>query len=814
MSVALVGPDGAEYDFNGSPAQLDAAKAQGFRVASEIGFVDSALDTAKATALSTAEGLTGGLLGAGLGARQGDEETPESAKARWSNAAEMRRLREEAPIASTVGEVGGMVLSPLNKAGELVRAPLAGASVASRIGANVAGGMASGVLFGAGKTLSDAALGDVDLAAEQLLSGAGLGALLGGAGGGLGGAIEEGARAVLPRAVTLAKRAQTALDDIANDATIRATRSQQGVINRLGDTRAKAAAEAMRREGVLEEKLLSSPDDILKSLEQKIGRTGAEKSAILDVAETGGATPTYSEILKRLDDFEAGLNPLQKKVIKGDLTDLRESVLEFGARPVATGGKGGSGFRALDDLRQTVAKRGKFSKGAAGVDDEALALKRELAGTFRDEIDRQLVPQLGADIGKHWADTKALYGALKDAATLAKSGTGRAKPGGIGLGLYDLLAGVAGAGVHPLGIAAAVGSKVLREQGPAIAARIADRLAKEPALQAMAKSFAASLPATAPKLGPYGAVLTQEAAVSPERALATHMAYAQLDPSYAATAQLAGLTPELPDEHPVALARAQTLAEAQAAAAAQTDALKKGLDRVAKGGGSPSMGSAFKSQDFGAMRMRRDSAAGYDKRVGEIRELSANPAALIDRITANMTGISDTAPGVAAAMTNTAMRAVQYLAQQSAVPPKAGPMAPEWDAPEADRQAFAEKLEVVQDPMSVLRSAAAGTLTDGEMEALRAVYPRLAQQMADAALERMVSGGSVPYTQRLMLGIISGVDPDGSMSPEAVAANQAAIAAAKQSGAPGAPGEPEAGDVTLASRTATPSQRREVRADE
>ncbi len=795
MSVALVGPDGKEYDFDGSAAQLDAAKAQGFRVASEIGAVESALDTAKATALGAAEGFSAGLLGAGLGARQGDEETPESAKARWSNAAEMTRLREESPVASTVGELGGMVLSPLNKVGELVRAPLAGASVASRIGANVAGGMTSGLLFGAGKTVSDAALGDVDLTAEKLLAGAGLGALLGGAGGGLGGAIEEGARAVLPRAVTLAKRAQSALDDIANDATISATRAKQSAIDKLGEKRIADVAKVLRDRGHIE----LTPKAMRDAAAADREGLGKQLGKYIDDLDAAGSRPAYQQATKRLDDWFDGLNSVEQDTIRGELQSARRGVEQLEAQ----GGK----FRDFDNLKRSIQEKAKFS-GAAPVDNQSLRLKRSLAGVFRDELDQQILPLLGSDAGKAFTETKAIYGTLRDAERLAKSGMSRAKPGGIGLGLYDLLAGVAGAGIHPMGLAAAYGSKVLREQGPAIAARIADRLAKEPALQAMAKSFVASLPVTAPKLGPYGAVLAQEAAVSPERALATHMAYAQLDPSYAATAQLAGLTPEQPDEHPVALARAQTLAEAQAAAAAQDEAVKKGVDRVARGGGSPSMGSAFKSQDFGAMRMRRDGAAAYDKRVGEIRELAADPAALIDRISANMTGLGDTAPGVTAAMTATAQRAVAYLAQQSAVPPKAGPMAAEWDPPEADRQAFAEKLEVVQDPMSVLKSAAAGTLTEGEMEALRAVYPRLAQQVADAALERMASGGEVPYIQRLMLSMLSGVDADGSMGSEAIASNQAAIAAAKTAGQPQpSPGD---GEITLAERSATSNQKRDM----
>lgn len=810
MSVPLVGPDGKEYDFKGSPEQLDAAKAQGFRVASEIGVVESALDSAKAGLLGAAEGLTGGLLGAGLGAGQGDEETPESAQARWSNAAEMNRLREEAPIASTAGEIGGMVLSPINKAGALVRAPLGATTKLGRIGANVAEGATSGLLFGAGKTVSDAALGDVDLTAEKLVAGAGLGALLGGLGGGIGGAIEEGARALLPKAATLASRAQTALDDIANDATISATRAQQGVINRIGDDKLRAAAEAIRSRGLIR----NSPDEMAQAISADRQKLGKMLGDALDAVDAAGKTPTYSKLLTRLDEFEKGLNPLEQQAIKADLEAAKDAVLELGTRPVNAAGKKGSAFRALDDLKQTIQAKAKFSRGPVPLDDVQFGLRRQLAGHFRDELDQQLLPQLGSDAARQFTDAKAMYGALKDAERLAESGAGRVGERGAlsYVGLKDLLTGnlLSGAGT-PFGIAGAIGMKVLREQGPAIAARIADRLAKEPALQAMAKSFAASLPVTAPKLGPYGAVLAQEAAVSPERALATHMAYAQLDPSYAATAQLAGLTPELPDEQPVALARAQTLAEAQAAAAAQDEAVKKGVERAAKGGASPTSGRAMRSQDFGAMRMRRDGSAAYDKRVGEIRLLATDPQALVERVAKNMGGLSGTAPGVSVAMQNTAQRAVEYLAQQAAVPPKAGPLAAEWDPPEADRQAFVEKLEVVQEPMSVMDAAAAGTLTEGQMEALRAVYPRLAQQIADAALERMVSAGSVPYGQRLMLFMLSGVDPDGSMSPEAVAANQAAISAAKQSVEPVAPVGPEASDVSLAQRTATPSQRREVR---
>lgn len=794
MSVPLVGPDGQQYVLdNDDPAALDNLRAQGFKTPDEAG---DFLDPARAGIQGAVRGLTGGLSDALLDDKRGGalESSTEQAK----------RLQAENPLASGLGELGGMLVSPLNKAGELVTRGIGATTKLGRIGANVAGGMSTGALFGAGKTMSDAALGDIDLTAETLLAGAGLGALLGGAGGGVAGAIEEGARAVLPRLSTLAKRAQSTLDDIANDAAIASTRAQQSIINKIGDEKLKQVAKVLRERGHLE----LTPQKMAESLAKDREALGKTLGQFLDDAQAAGSRPDLMKVIGRLDDFEARLNPMEREMISGDVSKARRAVAELGAG-------GNDSFRALDELKRTIQSKAKFSRGPVPLDDVTFGLRRQLAGHFRDELDQQLLPALGSEAAKRLTESKAIYGALKDAERLAESGVSRVGERGAltYVGLKDLLAGVAGASIHPMGAAAALGSKLMREHGAAIAARIADRLAKEPALTQIAKSFAAALPAAVPKLGPYGPVLAEAAAISPAHALATHMAYAQVEPSYAATAQMAGLSPEQPDEHAAALGRAQSMAEAAAAVKAQDDAIRKGVDRVFRGGGS-SVQRALKTQDFGAMRMRRGPGDGYLKRVEEVRNLATDPEALLERVTGNLGPVAQLAPAVAGSMAATASRAVAYLAKQAEVPPKAGPLAPEWDAPEADRFSFAQKLEVIQNPMSVLEAAAAGELTEEQVEALQSVYPRLARQIADAALEKMVDAPeSVPYASRLMLNMLTGVDPDGSFGPEAIARNQAAIAASgskrRDDGVPGAR-EPR-GDMTVAQRTATPQQRREVR---
>lgn len=804
-TVKLIGPDGKQYDFDASApgANLEQAKAAGFRVADDIGLVESAVDTFKAAGLHAAQGLTGGLLGAAAGAEQGVEESPEDFRARHEVATELTRLREESPVASVAGELAGAVFSPINKVGAAVKGARA-ISTVGRIAQEAKAGAAVGSLFGAGNALSEAALGDTQLTAENLAASVGLGALLGGAGGALGSAVEEGAAAVLPKAGRALSEAQKMLDDVANDAAVRATRAQQSVINRIGEAKLTEAGRVLREGGHL--KALGTADDMLKSLEKDIAATGKTKGGFLDAADAAGSRPDFAAALKSVDDWAARLSPLERDTVKGELAKARTALED-----IATDPKAGT-WRAFDKWKQDVQAKAKFSRGQLSAEDDlALGLRRQLAGVAREELDRQLVPALGAD-GARFLETKSTYAALKDAERLAQSGAGR--PGGFGyIGLKDLLAGGAGAVVHPAGFAGALASKFMREHGQALVAKTADAVSKSPALVAIAESMGKALPTLAPQLGQYAAPLAAAFGTSPAVGLATHMAMSQVDPGYSATAQLAGLSHEEPEHHGAALGRAHGLAEV-AATARQADVdIDKGIAAVLRGEKpAPAVGKVMGRQDFGAKRMRRGELDAHAKRVEEIRHMATDPMALVERVAANMGKVGTVAPGVAAALTAQADRAVKYLADAAREPPKKGPLAADWVPSEAQRFEFAQKLQVVERPMSVLQHAAAGTLTSAQVDALRAVYPRLYATISQKALEQALGAKSVPYRSRLMLSMLTGMDLDGTTSQEALARNQEAIRGTKQ-GEDAAPADQGSrSEMTLGQRMALPNQRRDSEA--
>lgn len=168
----------------------------------------------KAGAAGVARGATFGLSDVGL------------TKTGLVDPEALAELRKRNPAASTAGEIGGAVGSALlapeaslpglagklgtGIAAKLAPAAIEGGSLASKIvqaakatGASAMGSAVEGALYGAGETVSEAALGDPDVSAERLAANLGFGALIG---GGLGGLVKAGSLAV-PASLDAAKGA-------------------------------------------------------------------------------------------------------------------------------------------------------------------------------------------------------------------------------------------------------------------------------------------------------------------------------------------------------------------------------------------------------------------------------------------------------------------------------------------------------------------------------------------------------------------------------------------------------------------------------
>lgn len=204
------------------------------------------------------------------------------------------------------------------------------------------------------------------------------------------------------------------------------------------------------------------------------------------------------------------------------------------------------------------------------------------------------------------------------------------------------------------------------------------------------------------------------------------------------------------------------------------------------------------------------ATARFSRRVAEVQKLSQDPEALHRAIVAQNEGIDQHAPNTSQALAVTSARGIAFLASKMPQAPMRGPLAPKWEPSQSEIAKFSRYYEAVQDPLVVLKQAAAGTLTKEAVEAVQTVYPELYAKIQAGLLAKIATHGTdVPRRSRLMLGALLGQDVDGSMA--GMLANQAVFRAPsrQQSGLKAPAVKPSVRGmekVTVASRLMTPMQ--------
>lgn len=265
------------------------------------------------------------------------------------------------------------------------------------------------------------------------------------------------------------------------------------------------------------------------------------------------------------------------------------------------------------------------------------------------------------------------------------------------------------------------------------------------------------------KLGRFRNILAEAASAGELDLATTHAILAATSPEYVETMEKAGFGELHPDQDRDAYERGIQYAAIDRATESQDRALTEHVDAFLGKKGLPKTS------------WKRPTAEQVKEQVADLVTLAANRKALEDRMDPGG-ALAAVAPSVAGHVSEVAMRAVQTL--QSVAPRPPDPSAVkgyggDWSPSETELSKYAKIGRAVMRPMSLLEDMTQGSIDVRAVQAVKAVYPRLAEQMGQRYIDRAAELGSrLDHQQRILLSVLMGQPIDRNMEPGRLAAFQ------------------------------------------
>lgn len=169
----------------------------------------------------------------------------------------------------------------------------------------------------------------------------------------------------------------------------------------------------------------------------------------------------------------------------------------------------------------------------------------------------------------------------------------------------------------------------------------------------------------------------------------------------------------------------------------------------------------------------------------EIKEAAASPELLMEKLDKATAKLFPIAPKHSGGVQMGIIRGTQFLHSKLPQEPALKPLSPKHVPNQTEVSRFNRYYDIVENPIRALEQVKAGTITHETIETLTTVYPKLYAEMKTTMLDHLTdhvskSGKPLPYKVKLGLSLFLGTDLDHSMSPQAIMANQQALAAPSQ----------------------------------
>lgn len=776
--------------------------------------------------------------------------------------------KEYAPLRSTAGEIGGVALGALagdemalggapgavgrlGAAAETAIAGRLGGGALARGAGMVARGGLEGAAFGAGDAISEASLGNHDLTAEALVGGAAHGALGGMLAAGAIGAVGKGLSGLRPPrgavaagfdelaaktygeaapgvGKALAEEAEAGANTVYRSmerAPSPAAAASDGIIYKQqhADVWANRAKVFGKHADTVENatrNFSQALDDALAAgrkadmasfgeakVNQMSKLVDQEKFVEQANAAIAWMTDAHGTVRKLSSDATAGMGPTARKKWDGYMQKIADAIESGESVQLHT---------ALDNTKRFVGQEAQFGKGPFGLSttarefdnlyqgesglksllesdvwgEKAAAAQRNINGATHMMLSegklftRKFTTEFGSDAGRplYTADTSAVSGFMNRLTSAANDLDARGVESWIQARKHFLNAieksytfeGEAAAAIakerEALGKLDGVYRQTTKDVTLANQVKAALQEERERGIG-----------------GAIGAVL--DIANKP---YTTMQRLAQIEAhTKGVLEKISGGTRELVGVGEKAATEATPKLKPAASGQSFFSALFDGVGKIA-----PATGGA-------------GTRALFHKRVDEIGTMQGNPALVADRVSRSLEPLGGAAPNVVTAATGIALRGIDFLA--SKLPPsRLDPFSlqpqlqPRNRASDAEISQFMRYTQAIDDPLIVLRDAKAGTLTRDHVEAVKAVYPQLYDQMRVEVMRSVVqTTAELPYAKRIQLGILLDIPTDKTLAPDFLREIQATYSGAEKAGAESPPPNIAPPDIAGSAQTAT-----------
>lgn len=186
-------------------------------------------------------------------------------------------------------------------------------------------------------------------------------------------------------------------------------------------------------------------------------------------------------------------------------------------------------------------------------------------------------------------------------------------------------------------------------------------------------------------------------------------------------------------------------------------------------------------QNFKSGKKEKDRVNDFKNTKKFIEDLNTNPEKFQQNLESSFKDLNEINPDLYMQAVAKTSNALNFLSSKLPNDPlaarKINPQFSKWKPSDLELRRFERYLAAVDDPMSVLDDMNRGIIAPEGVETLKAVYPRLYQEIHGQMMEQIGElQAELPYKQRLQLSIMFGLPTDPSLNPSTIARLQSNFA--------------------------------------